>query len=448
MTAQANYMRVLVRWQDVTPAQRLRRREHLTAALASASVSSAPGAAEDAAALTAALAYEGPLELLCVVRALLKKTEQRVLVGDWVTVSSVEWTAARGMVTALLPRVGLPLTEPPVANVQQLLLCFALTDPPVEAVQLTRFLVSTEATGLPFLLLFNKSDLGSPQRRADVAAHLASWGYAGQAAPRFVSVATGEGVAQLAASLAGTVTAIIGPSGVGKSSLINALRCVEGASDTETDMLGAGGGNRGRVRATGGSIADWGAEAEAALGSAGPAWEVQTVKAVSGRSRRGRHTTRHVTLLRLPGGGLLADTPGFGLPSLEEVSARDMAACFPEARAALAAAPAGCAFANCTHRDEPGCVARGEPKWERYGLYRELYEESAARESAAARMGARRLEPGSRTKAARGSGGAPRVEALLAPQRHRRVNRTNANAALADEVGRLTAEDEEEEEEE
>jgi ribosome biogenesis GTPase len=391
--------------------------------------------------------------VLCVVRALLKKMQHRVLVGDWVALSSVEWTARRAMVTAPLPRSGPPLVDPPVANVQQLVLCFALADPPVEAVQLTRFLVSAEATGLPFVLVFNKADLGTSQRRQDVAEHMRLWGYAGASAPRFVSVATGEGTAHLATLLSGIVTAIAGPSGVGKSSLINMLRCVEGASNTDEDAIGAGGGNKRRVGASGGGASDWDAVAaaddeddeDAADAAddgvrAGPAWEVQTVKAISGRSRRGRHTTRHVSLLRLPGGGLLADTPGFGLPSLDHVTTRELPYCFPEVRAALASG-ATCSFANCTHRDEPGCVARGEPTWERYPLYRELYEELLTRETAAARTAGKR-ESGVRTKANRGSGTQPRVEVKLTPHKHRRVNRTNANALLAGELGRLQQEDE------
>jgi ribosome biogenesis GTPase len=375
--------------------------------------------------------------------------QQRVLVGDWVVLSTVEWTARRAMVTATLPRMGAPLVDPPVANVQQLVLCFALADPPVEAVQLTRFLVSAEATGLPFVLVFNKADLGTAQRRRDVAEHMRLWGYAGSTAPRFVSVATGEGTAALAAQLSGMVTAIAGPSGVGKSSLINALRCVEGASNTADDVIGAGGGNKSRVGGSGGGARDWadvdggdddGADAWDADGTrAGPAWEVQTVKAISGRSRRGRHTTRHVSLLRLPGGGLLADTPGFGLPSLDHVTSRGLADCFPEARAALATGTT-CAFANCTHRDEPDCIVRGEPTWERYPLYRELYEELATREVAASRTTGKR-ESGVRTKASRGAGTQARVEVKLTPHKHRRVSRTNANALLAGEVGRLQLEE-------
>lgn len=419
-------------------------------------------------ALTAELAYEvrctqrlvlarhspvcrqGPLEVLCVVRAVLKKMQQRVLVGDWVALNGVEWTARRGMVSVQLPRSSPPLTDPPVSNVQQLVLCFALADPPVEAVQLTRFLVSAEASGLPFILVFNKADLGTMQRRLDVAEHLRLWGYTSSSAPRFVSVATGEGTAELTALLADKVTAIAGPSGVGKSSLINAMRSADGSFDTAADAIGAGGGNKSRASVSGGGAADWEDALEDVPADdadndlvAAPAWEVQTVKAISGRSRRGRHTTRHVSLLRLPGGGLLADTPGFGLPSLDDVTTRSLPDCFPEVRAAFAAAGGvTCSFANCTHRDEPDCVGRGDPTWERYPLYRELYEELATREAAAARVGGKR-ETGVRTKAARGAGTTPRVELKLTPHKHRRVNRTNANAALQGELGRMQAEDDE-----
>lgn len=482
-----------------------------------------------------------------MVKALLKKMQRRVLVGDWVAASAVDWAAERGFVSSLLPRSGPPLDDPPVANAQQLVLCFALADPPVEAAQLTRFLVSAEACGLPFLLVFNKADLATPARRRDVAAHLAAWGYEGSSAPRFTSVSTGEGLPELSARLRGVLSVIAGPSGVGKSSLINALRCgaeegqrdgsggggggggnatawrarpgspppqpLIGGIDTNLDVSGAGGGSRGPPSA---GAADWArggssvggssdahpsdADADDATSSpAGPpqpAWAVQSTRAVSSRSGRGRHTTRHVSLLRLPGGGLLADTPGFGLPGLEALTSRHLAACFPEARAALRASP--CAFANCSHREEPGCAVRGAPPpgryeppeesemlddapssaggetsavrapasdaaayslsdasglgggggadggaevgWERYPLYLDLHDELSAREKAATRAGAaKRAAQGTRSKSA--AGGGVRTEALLRPAQHRRESRTNANAAL----GRLRAAAEEDE---
>jgi len=411
------------------------------------------------ALLEAKLAYQGPLEVLCVVRALLKKAQRRVLVGDWVALSGVEWTAQRAMVSHPLPRSSAVLDDPPVANAQQLLLCFSLADPPVEDTQLTRFLVSAEAAGLPFRLIFNKADLGGEARQAEVAARLAAWGYTGDSAPVFVSVATGEGLPGLAAHMAGLLTVICGPSGVGKSSLINALRAsaaAPGAGEVEMDVAGAGGGNKGRGGGGGGGASDWGtslaSEADSllpasALDDSATPWEAQSVRSVSDRSRRGRHTTRHVSLLRLRGGGLLADSPGFGLPPLLHVDSRQLAECFPEIRGARAAR-GPCLFANCAHREEPGCVARPAEEdesqdWERYPLYRELLEELCAREAAEAKSPLRR-EPEIRMKARRGEGLQARSEVKLAPHKHRRLNRTNANASLADEVRQLGREEEEE----
>lgn len=384
---------------------------------------------------------QGPLELLCVVRALLKKMQRRVLVGDWVALSCVEWTAQRAMVAQPLPRSAHVLDDPPVANAQQLVLCFSLADPPVEAVQLTRFLVSAEAAGLPFRLVFNKADLGGPARRAEVAHQLAEWGYTGESAPHFVSVASGEGLEELAKHMCGLLTVIAGPSGVGKSSLINALRSTAGvlAGDVEADVAGAGGGNRGRAGGGGGGAGDWGAlTMDTATTAEDGAWEAQSVRAVSDRSRRGRHTTRHVSLLRLRGGGLLADSPGFGLPPLLHVGSRELADCFPEVRGAHAAG--SCAFADCSHREEPGCVVSPPAlEWARYPLYRELFEELAAREAADARSPLR-AAPGLRTKARRGAGVA-RTEVKLVPHKHRRTSRTNANASLQGQVRELERDD-------
>jgi len=377
-----------------------------------------------------------------VVRALLKKMQRRVLVGDWVALSCVEWTAQRAMVSQPLPRSADVLDDPPVANAQQLVLCFSLADPPVEAVQLTRFLVSAEASGIPYRLVFNKADLGGPSRRAEVAAQLAAWGYTGDSAPHFVSVASGEGLEELAECMSSLLTVIAGPSGVGKSSLINALRATAGAAAgaVDADVVGAGGGSRGRSITGGGGAGDWGAFTQPQLVPADgeAAWEAQSVRAISDRSRRGRHTTRHVSLLRLRGGGLLADSPGFGLPPLLHLSSRGLADCFPEVRAATAGG--ACVFANCSHREEPGCaVAPPAAEWERYPLYCELFEELAAREAADARSPARNV-PGLRAKARRGDGVA-RTEVKLVPHKHRRTNRTNANATLQGEVQRAALED-------
>jgi len=257
--------------------------------------------------------------LLCVVRAVLKKIHQRILVGDFVRVARIDWPSRRGAVEDLLPRQNC-VTEPPVANVDRVLILFAFTTPPIEEKQLTQFLVSAEVLELPRppLLVLNKAELVPSELRSAWCERMAEWGYAARA----VSVATGEGLPELAAELRGAVTVLMGPSGVGKSSLVNALRRLRHPDDA--------------VEA-----------------------EVQdiTTQAVGRRSGRGRHTTRHSELMKLPGGALVADTPGFGLPTeaIEQLSPTVLMGCFPEVRAAVAAR-GPCGFADCRHLREPNCV--------------------------------------------------------------------------------------------
>ena len=244
MTSQANFLRVVVHPRDMSPSQMANREAQLRDAQKRAELA---GKTEDVKALSALIDdVNGPYELLCVARALLKKIKRLVLVGDDVTLTGIDWVGNRAFVYDVERRRS-RLIDPPIANVDRALLVFALERPPLEAKQLTRFLVSMEHTEVPFDLVLNKCDLVSETTRADWAARLEQWGYN----PWFVSVATGEGVDELEADLARRkprasdeddfedadetgidavdrnrtrVTVLAGPSGVGKSSLINRLR--------------------------------------------------------------------------------------------------------------------------------------------------------------------------------------------------------------------------------
>lgn len=464
VTSQANFLRVVVTRESMSQAEVDERALQLTQAMDRASQA---GKTDDVAKLQERLGDEGPYELLCVVRALLKKIKQRVLVGDAVDVLGIDWVDQRAMVETVHARRS-ELVDPPVANVDHALLVFALERPPLEAKQLTRFLVSMEATGVPFTLVLNKSDLCSEEQKADWAARLEQWGYV----PRFVSVATGEGVDELERELATgmrtsrlddeedegegeeeeeeedgfgslsgpdpgprSVTVLAGPSGVGKSSLINRLRAGSklaealaaageldedgeeggecgGADDededdsdseddsgadeetyedavkrfiTDVDISGGGGGARGSISLDG--------------------LELQSVKAVSSKLGRGRHTTRHVTLLPLRSGGLLADTPGFGYPSLTTLTTATLPECFPEivrAKTQLGA----CKFSDCTHRDEPGCVVDELMPWEedRYDFYADMFDEVEQIERVERERGKRVSEQRTKYKSGKGGG--------------------------------------------
>lgn len=211
-----------------------------------------------------------------------------------------------------------------------------------EPQQVSRFLVSVGATGLPVSLALNKADL---LPAAEVEARLrqvASWGHTAHA----VSCETGEGLPALAAALAGRTSVVAGPSGAGKSSLINALRLGRHRADAAV----GGGGGRAAAAAAGGQLLlpplpppallqqqqQGGLEAADGVGEM-PQMRSNSARAASflpvgemSRIGRGKHTTRTVSLIELPFGGLLADSPGFSQPSLDRVDSAALGELFPE----------------------------------------------------------------------------------------------------------------------
>ncbi|NER82683.1 MAG: ribosome small subunit-dependent GTPase A, partial [Leptolyngbya sp. SIO1D8] len=156
--------------------------------------------------------------LLCTRRARLKKVGQRVMVGDRVLVEQPDWEGNRGAISAVKPREA-QLDRPPIANANQILLVFALAEPDLDPHQLTRFLVRAELTGLDVCLCLNKRDLVDSKSQTDWHMRLAAWGYL----PIMISVWHDKAFASLTQALQGRITVVSGPSGVGKSSLINKL---------------------------------------------------------------------------------------------------------------------------------------------------------------------------------------------------------------------------------
>lgn len=260
--------------------------------------------------------------ILCTRRARLQKIGISAIVGDRVTIDEIDWQGLKGVVIDVFPRHSL-LDRPPVANADRILLVFALAEPALDSFLMSKFLVKAESTGLQVSLCLNKSDLVTDVERQDWCDRLSEWGYQ----PIVISVETGLGVKELQLELDRQITVFAGHSGVGKSSLTNAL-----IPDSN-------------IR----------------------------VATVSGKLSRGRHTTRHVQLFTMPTGGLIADTPGFNQPDLS-CSPTELPGYFPEIRQRLATAH--CQFSDCTHRDEPNCVVRGD--WERYPHYLDFLADSIA----------------------------------------------------------------------
>lgn len=308
--------------------------------------------------------------LLCTRRSRLKKIGQQVMVGDRVEIEEPDWAGGRGAIAQVLPRKT-ELSRPPIANADQILLVFALADPPLEAYQLSKFLVKAESTNLDVCLCLNKSDLVTDAELQQQRDRYSSWGYQ----PIFISVNTGIGLAELSFELKQKITVFAGPSGVGKSSLINQL--IPGVN--------------------------------------------LRVGEVSGKLSRGRHTTRHVELFELPSGGLLADTPGFNQPDLD-CTPPDLVYYFPEARQRLAVAR--CQFSDCLHRDEPNCAVRGD--WERYEHYLVFLEEAIARQEHLNQQAA----PESSLKMKTKGKGQNQYEPKLETKKYRQLSRRGQQQAL------------------
>jgi len=262
--------------------------------------------------------------LLCTRRTRLKKIGQKVMVGDRVVVEEADPIAARGAISEVKERET-QLSRPPVANVDLILLVFAVEEPALDPWQLSRFMVKAESTSIELCLCLNKTDLISDRQQQEWQERLIAWGYD----PIFISVTTNEGIDKLKKKLKNKIAIVSGPSGVGKSSLINKLI-------PDVDLR---------------------------------------VGEVSGKLLKGRHTTRHVELFELPSGGFLADSPGFNQPNLQ-CDPRDLILYFPEAKKKLQQQT--CQFADCLHREEPNCIVGQD--WERYEHYLKFLSEAIARQ--------------------------------------------------------------------
>ncbi|CCO07175.1 ribosome small subunit-dependent GTPase A [Desulforamulus hydrothermalis] len=245
------------------------------------------------------------------------------LVGDRVRVTPVRGNTGR--IDEVLPRKT-ELFRPPVANIDQAVIVFAVQDPEPNLALLDRFLVLAEHAGVAPVVCLNKADLLSGRRDHEWLRLYRKIGY-----PTVItSTQNNEGIDDLRQLLAGKTSVLAGPSGVGKSSLLNAVQ---------------------------------------------PGLQLKTGE-ISYKLRRGKHTTRHVELLPLTNGGFVADTPGFSSLDLPDMEREELGYCFPE----FAACAAECKFKGCLHCHEPHCavktaVAQGLINQTRYQHYLMFLEE-------------------------------------------------------------------------
>lgn len=261
----------------------------------------------------------------CRAKGIFRNRNIRPLVGDRVVIQPLDEKKRQGSLTEICPRTS-QLLRPAAANIDQALILFAAAAPKPNLDLLDRLLISMEIRKIPCIICFGKMDLadGRTEKRLREA-------YGGTGWPLlFISVYENRGLDEVRSLLYGKTTALAGPSGVGKSSLLN--RLIPDA-DMETGE-------------------------------------------VSEKIQRGRHTTRHSQLFYMKENTFLMDAPGFSSLEIREISCEQLKDYYPEFRKYKGQ----CRFPGCVHINEPDCMVKqaaeaGTVSGRRYASYRFLYEE-------------------------------------------------------------------------
>lgn len=259
----------------------------------------------------------------CKLRGRMKQTRYSVCVGD--RVSYVVAADGSGTIEEVLERESF-LKRPEVANVDQAILTFSAGQPQIDFGLLDRFLVMAEDSAIDPVICINKIDLADPE---ELEPSLSVYERIGYPVVR-VSARTGTGIPALKDLLYGRVSVFAGPSGVGKSSLLNAVE---------------------------------------------PGLQLVTGE-LSRKIGRGRHTTRCAELLPLSGGGFVVDTPGFSLTEFVAFAPEELRFLYREFRDLLPE----CRFSSCLHLREPQCAVKqavhdGRIAPWRYSSYLQLLNE-------------------------------------------------------------------------
>ena len=261
----------------------------------------------------------------CRAKGIFRKDKFKPLVGDNVDITVLDEKELEGSVTEIHKRKN-SLIRPAVANVDQALVIFAMDNPKPNFMLLDRFLIMMEREGVPAVICFNKKDLLEEQAIEEFAGVYKKCGYS----VLYTSAEKEEGIRELHELLDGRTTAVAGPSGVGKSSLVNRLQ---------------------------------------------PNVQMET-GSISRKIERGKHTTRHSEIIPIAADTYIMDTPGFSTLYIPGFEKEDLQNFYPEFKEY----EPYCRFKGCSHISEPDCgvkeaLAEGKISSIRYESYKELYEE-------------------------------------------------------------------------
>ena len=265
----------------------------------------------------------------CKAKGIFRKDNIKPLVGDDVSIQILSEEEKTGNIIEILPRRS-SLIRPAVANIDQAMIIFAIRKPDVNLNLLDRFLIQMEQQNLKTIICFNKADLenGDGPSSQSLKEIYTKAGYDAMV----ISAKEDDCIDKVLACLKGKTTTVAGPSGVGKSTLINRLQ-----SDTQMET---------------GSI--------------------------SMKIERGKHTTRHSQLIPISEDTYILDTPGFSSLSVFDMEKEELEAYYEEFQPLVG----GCKFTGCSHIHEPVCgvkegIKRGEVSMERYENYKLIYQELA-----------------------------------------------------------------------
>ena len=261
----------------------------------------------------------------CKAKGIFRKDGTKPLVGDDVEMEVLDEDAGKGNIQKILPRKN-ALIRPAVANVDQALVIFAAAKPAPNFNLLDRFLIMMAEQELPCIICFNKQDIVDEEERQKLTSVYENCG----CRVVFASATKGEGTEEIRALLRGKTTTVAGPSGVGKSSMVNSL-----CGDTYMET---------------GEISE--------------------------KIDRGKHTTRHAELLLIGPDTYIVDTPGFSSLSVFNMEKEELKDFYPE----FAKYEDECRFRGCSHISEPDCGVKnalqdGKISPMRYENYVQIYGE-------------------------------------------------------------------------
>lgn len=261
----------------------------------------------------------------CKAKGIFRNQKIKPLVGDDVEIAIIDEEEKIGNIEQILPRKN-ELIRPAVANIDLALIIFAAAKPQPNFNLLDRFLIMMEYQKVPVKICFNKIDLVNEKEIRKMAGVYENCGYD----ILTVSAKEEKGITELLDVLLGKTTAVAGPSGVGKSSLINRLQ---------------------------------------------PHVQMET-GAISKKIERGRHTTRHSEIIPICGNTYIMDTPGFSTLNIPGFEKEDLQQYYLE----FSSFEPYCRFKGCSHISEPDCgvkeaLAEGKISSLRYENYKLLYEE-------------------------------------------------------------------------